>query len=199
MYVYVTKFEKYPNLIKIGKSRVPEGRTAQLVRWHGDVITTDVFYVGENYTKVESELHRKYKVHQVRTHGDGETEFFSDVIYERVCKALENKDCKESLELSLKKEEIRYKGLIGKLLGTRNRAYIYQGVTGELHSGFMDCLSIQSCLQVGFSESEVFSRFVTGKVHNNFTTPNRVAIAFRLFENGTIKARRLQKLISDCE
>jgi len=202
LYIYVTKFSNHPNMIKIGKSTTPVARTAWLVRSHGEVISTDVYNVGEGYSEVEKDLHKKYEAYKASgVVGDGYTEFFLDSISDSVCKDLEGYlggtfFSGGQLKSLAKKEEIRYYRLMARLFGCRYYND-YNGEEYKLPVGHMDGIRIMQCLELGFSKDEVARKFVESKVTPCYTTVGRVKAGYELFLNGSTQYRLLHQLVKE--
>ena len=207
MFVYVARFENYPDLIKIGVSVSPASRTGGLSRIHGKVVSSEVFLIGDDVYKVEKGLHRKHKrVCAKDTVGfsDGYTEFFQDSIYDDVCKELNGytdgtRFRKSQLEKMVLTEDIRCAKLVSRLLGCGHN-HMYDGSRTQLFSGFWELTSINSCIDMGFDKEEVFAKYVSSGKPRLRTTAGRVAIAHSLFTGlvfTSSKMKYLRKLLDN--
>lgn len=75
-YIYIAKFSKHPDLVKIGCSEKPDRRAYVLSFTHGGLIDIESIEVGDNGFDMEVYLHWYFKDHKVTTSGDGYGEFF---------------------------------------------------------------------------------------------------------------------------
>lgn len=205
MYVYVMKFEKYPHLIKIGKSNNPESRARTLSRYHGDLLEIDYYHIGEEEDSVvESFLHRSFgEFNSKEPAGDGCTEFFSDAVQDRVKEYLHKYASNNSVAFQqqimrdeLFKEEVRYKNLIALLLGYDCAKTHYDG-SHAIYTGWMDLIHIESCLSMGYQLEDISSRYISKpKEHYRryrYTTPKRVSMAYILHKQGSLRFNKLKE------
>lgn len=194
MYVYLIKFDSNPNLVKIGKSIIPEDRAIQLSKTHGKPIFKKFFDIGKDYSCVERLLHIKFASDRLRVAGDGGTEFFNDRIAIDAEEFLTQYNPTQLASYELEMEEIRYNNLIGKLLGYKSS----NSYTGEnsLYCGWTDIIRIGAAIELGFLEQEVFSRHISTNLDphrsKRFTTPSRVGMAWRLSQQGSSKYNKLK-------
>lgn len=205
MYVYIMKFERYPSLVKIGKSITPESRARDLSSSHGKLISIDYYPIGKDCFDVESYLHRTFKdLRSQEVRGSGYTEFFSDVVAEKAKEYLKayalNVDQNyifEMLEQEISKEIVRYENMIGRLLGygcAKERQHY------PMYTGYLDCMGIAACMTYGYPLEDIAKRFINKEKCDSYrlmryTTPKRVEMAYRLSKEGSSKLKSLKSLL----
>ena len=207
MYVYVTKFEGKPHLLKIGKSSSPDTRNATLAKSHGGIVYSDHYKIGGECSSVEKYLHSRYSLHKNVVEGDGGTEFFSDIVYKDVSNYLDKYVSEGSelwdrdyLEGQIKREKRRYYNLIGKLLGHKHSS-THTGESYSHYEGMWDIIRIDGCYNLGFTTKEIADKYIARGIEQNiltrFTTPGRIEMAYHLSRNGSAKGSKLNKLLKD--
>jgi len=107
-YIYVAKFSKHPDLVKIGCSEKPDRRAYVLSFTHGSLIDIESMEVGENGFDIEDYLHWYFKDQKVVTSGDGSGEFFRidtnfDDSVKIIMEAMKTFGNKESVSRSFRK------------------------------------------------------------------------------------------------
>ncbi len=205
MYVYIMKFAKHPDLIKIGKSVTPELRAKSLTPFHGELLSIEYFPIGKDCFDVESYLHRTFKDFRSKeVRGSGYTEFFQDVVADKAQEYLKayalNVDQNyifEMLEQEISNEIIRYENMIGRLLGygcAKDRQHY------PMYTGWMDIMGMSACITYGYPLEDIAIRFINKEKCDScrllrYTTPKRVEMAYRLSKEGSSKLKSLKALL----
>jgi hypothetical protein len=205
MYVYIAKFNKHPDLIKIGISVDVPTRMSQLCKSYGKVLNVEKFKIGDESHKIEKFLHGRFSKHRVEfVIGEGCTEFFKDCVYSEattMLKALaqpvttlEEKvesllDEEAYLNSRLNIEKVRHLNYIRRVLD--RSATRVDSTDGSYNTGFK-MEAVFGAIKIGFSAQSVFK-----KVAKHFkSTPKRVELAYRLYDDysltGSTKARELR-------
>lgn len=115
MYLYLLKFSKYPDLVKIGISKSMDTRIKVLKPFHGNCTVIRIYQVGKHTAKLERLLHSVLTPYNVKVDGEGGSEFFnlSDyILIESMISLCNGVDVTDGIHITKRKTRTRMSKVI---------------------------------------------------------------------------------------
>jgi hypothetical protein len=176
--VYVAVFERHPTLVKIGKATVARRRLSKLEETHGKLLFAEFADYGDDCSKMERRLHKRFQDYRVKVPGDGGTEFFESSIKEAVLNSLATHSgfCLSSLEAKLQKEEERCSQFICKVSEGRKLG-MWDFGCGSL---WALSLKVSASIELGFDKCEAFRLAAEKMSKKRYITPKRLELLTKI-------------------